>query len=219
MLSLPLRAKGKMAKIHNWKDSKEVERLGSLIFKDITKNCSKLYNSYNDDVSEETDLSGTDGYLVSDKETVPVQLKVELYPNCFIETYQESHKGKDDWSKKGWALDNNLKDGAKKAIFWINPLGILAGRALGFLLEASMLNGYAESNKLSIVKNREYWSEGIPVRYDRMPIWFTSVKQQFLWSEIRDKLDDKSLLDEFLKQRKDVKDWNPIDNPLNRKIA
>ena len=65
-----------MAKIHNWKDSKEVERLGSLIFKDITKNCSKLYNSYNDDVSEETDLSGIDGYLVSDNETVPVQLKV-----------------------------------------------------------------------------------------------------------------------------------------------
>ena len=207
-------------KIHNWNDSKDVEKLGSLIFKDVVKNCSEKFDLYDDDVSEETDKSGIDGYLRNATEQLQVQLKVELYPNCFLETHQEAHSGPEEWSKDGWALDYALSQG-KKIIVWINPLGVLIGVAVGFLLEMKELNTKIETLGLNKKRanNKDYWSEGIPVRYDRMPIWFKSVKQQYFWNEVRDKLDNKSLLDDFLYQRKYARDWNPLDNPLNRNIT
>ena len=206
-------------KIHSWEEAKDVEKLGSLIFKDVIKNCSTMYDLYDDNVSEETDKAGIDGYLRNETQKTQVQLKVELYPNCFLETYQEAYSGPLEWSKDGWALDNNLTEG-DKIIFWINPLGILVGTGLGFLLEMKLLEAKAETLGLTKKKsnNKEYWSEGIPVRYDRMPIWFESVKQLYLWDEVVDKLDNKPLLDKFLSKQKKARDWNELDNPLERNI-
>ena len=206
-------------KIQSWEEAKDVEKLGSLIFKDVIKNCSTMYDLYDDNVSEETDKAGIDGYLRNETQKTQVQLKVELYPNCFLETYQEAYSGPLEWSKDGWALDNNLTEG-DKIIFWINPLGILVGTGLGFLLEMKLLEAKAETLGLTKKKanNKEYWSEGIPVRYDRMPIWFESVKQLYLWDEVVDKLDNKPLLDKFLSKQKKARDWNELDNPLERNI-
>ena len=78
-------------KIHSWEEAKDVEKLGSLIFKDVIKNCSSKYDLYDDDVSEETDRAGIDGYLRNASEKRQVQLKVELYPNCFLETQHEAN--------------------------------------------------------------------------------------------------------------------------------
>lgn len=207
-------------KIHSWDEAKDVEKLGSLIFKDVIKNCSTKYDLYDDDVSDETDMAGIDGYLRNASQKQQVQLKVELYPNCFLETHQEAHSGPEVWSKDGWALDYALSQG-NKIIFWINPLGILMGTGLGFLLEMKLLEAKAETLGLTKkrAKNKDYWSEGIPVRYDRMPIWFQSVMQLYLWDEVIDKLDNKSLLDDFLYARKYARDWNEFDNPLDRNIT
>lgn len=206
-------------KVHSWDETKEIEALGVKVFKEVVKAKSKNFDYYDSDVDDDTDLDGIDGYLVGENDKIqPVQLKVETYPNCFIETYQKNHEGSPFWEKVGWALDDNLTK-ANKYIFWINPMGILFAQSKAFKPEFEAIHNLR--NELGLVKkkgnNKDYVSEGVPVSFSRMDVWFRSVVKQFTWEELKDDMKDISALDEFLYLRKRTADWNPIDNPLNYK--
>jgi len=208
-----------MSKVHNWEDTKKIEALGVEIFKEVVKAKSKNFKYYDSNVDENTDLEGIDGFLVRENYKVqPVQLKVETYANCFIETYQKNHEGKAFWEKVGWALDENLTK-ANKYIFWINPMGILFAQSKAFKPEFEAIHNLR--NELGLVKkkgnNPDYASEGVPVSFSRMDVWFRSVVKQFTWKELENDIQDTSALDEFLNLRKRTTDWNPIDNPLSYK--
>ena len=206
-------------KVHSWDDTKKIEALGVKVFKEVVKAKSKNFDYYDSDVDDDTDLDGIDGYLVGENDKIqPVQLKVETYPNCFIETYQKNHEGKPFWEKVGWALDDNLTK-ANKYIFWINPMGILFAQSKAFKPAFEAIHNLR--NELGLVKkkgnNKDYVSEGVPVSFSRMDVWFRSVVKQFTWKELENEIHDTSALDEFLNLRKRTTDWNPIDNPLNYK--
>ena len=208
-----------MSKVHNWEDTKKIEALGVELFKEVVKAKSKNFKHYDSNVDENTDLEGIDGYLVRENDKVqPVQLKVETWTNCFIETYQKNHEGKPSWEKIGWALDENLIK-QNKYIFWINPMGILFAQSKAFKPEFEAVHNLR--NELGLVKkkgnNKNYASEGVPVSFSRMDVWFRSVTKQFTWEELKNDLGDTDVLNNFLKLKKIGRDWNPIDNPLSYK--